>query len=74
MKHPLPLRPITMILGCLFIAFVVFYGKQVKIDMQEAVEEHARVVSTSLWNLDKRAQTEYLNIVAGKSYRHHFSQ
>jgi PAS domain S-box-containing protein len=64
MKHPLSLRLIAIIFGCLFVLFVVFFGNRVEKDMQEAVEQHARVVSSSLWNLNQNSQSEYLTIVA----------
>ena len=64
MKHPLPLQLIASIIGGLFLLFIVSFGNRVEKGMQEAVEQHARVVSTSLWNLNQNSQSEYFTIVS----------
>lgn len=64
MKKTLHLRLIAIILGCLFIAFLVNNRHKTEIDMQEAVKQHAKIISSSLWDINKEAHAEYLSIVA----------
>ncbi|MGL1931841.1 MAG: response regulator [Desulfotalea sp.] len=64
MKIIFSIRLIAIVLSSLFCAFVFFYEKESKIVMQETIKQHAQIVSSSLWNFDKKSHVEYLTIIA----------
>ena len=64
MQKPGIFSTISSFLLMLFILFAVMHWNRSLDRAEQRVQEHARVVSNSVWNLSLNASTEYLESVA----------
>ncbi len=64
MKKGIPIRVVMSILILSFVFFVLLYEGHSHNKMQIKVEEHARIISGALWNMDPKGANEYLAAVA----------
>ena len=54
----------TALLGILLICFVSIYAKHARLEISNAVKEHARIIATDLWNFNPSSAAEYLHVAA----------
>jgi len=55
---------LTALICVLFICFVIIYELQTRRQAQQKIEEHAVIISDSLWNFHYQGAAEYLKLVA----------
>ncbi len=69
-QNGIPLKTVTIIFCALFCVFIIWHGKYARGNIKKAVNEHARVIARSLWDLNPKAHSEYLIAAAGHNDYH----